>query len=94
MTILFLFSFIGAYGEPTDIKISSVEPDLYVVTFAALTPSMRESERKLYLKAKQMSSKSLILLVTGTTRLRFPSQQDTLRQVADSFVAIAAPPRK
>jgi hypothetical protein len=29
-------------------------------------------------------------LVTGTTRARFKSQQDSLKKVADSFVAIRA----
>lgn len=77
----------GAYGTPTDVKIKKVEDDLYMATFTAYTPSMRESERSAYLKV----GGSGVVLVTGTTRARFKSQQDSLKKVADSFVAILAP---
>jgi hypothetical protein len=67
-----------------------VEKDLYLTTFTAYTPGMRESERSIYLKVGS-SSNPKVVLVTGTTRARFKSQQETLKQVADSFVAIPAP---
>ena len=82
----------GAYGEPVDIKIKRVEgyQGLLTVTFTTYTPAMRESERKLYLKLEFVEG-SLVMLVTGTTFQRFKSQEKVLRQVVDSFVAVAAP---
>lgn len=81
----------GAYGEPIDVKIKKMDDDgLMTVGFTTYTPAMRESERKLYLKALFVED-SLVMLVTGTTLQRFKSQDKTLRQVADSFLAIAAP---
>jgi hypothetical protein len=81
----------GAYGTPTDVKMKKIEDDLYMVTFTAYTPSMRESERCVYLKVWEGAYNSGVVLVTGTTRARFKSQQDSLKKVADSFVAIRAP---
>ena len=63
---------------------------LLTVTFTTYTPAMRESERKLYLKLEFLEG-SLVMLVTGTTLQRFKSQEKVLRQVVDSFVAVAAP---
>ena len=82
----------GAYGEPMDIKIKQVEgvQGLLTVTFTTYTPAMRENERKLFLKLEFVEG-SLVMLVTGTTLQRFKSQEKVLRQVADSFVAVAAP---
>jgi hypothetical protein len=81
----------GAYGEPIDIKMKKFNDDgLMTVDFTTYTPAMRESERKLYIKALFVED-SLVMLVTGTTLQRFKYQDKTLRQVADSFVAIAAP---
>lgn len=82
----------GAYGAPTDVKIRQVEEEedarLYLATFTAYTPGMRESPRSMYLR---VGSDPRVVLVTGTTRARFQSQQETLKQVADSLVAIPAP---
>ena len=80
----------GAYGTPTDVKIKKVEDNLYMATFTAYTPSMRESERCVYIKLGG-GYNSGVVLVTGTTLARFKSQQDALKKVADSFVAIRAP---
>lgn len=73
-------------------KFKKLEEDLYLINFTAYTPAMLESERSVYLKVLQpVKGKDLVVLVTGTTRARFKSQETTLRKVADSFVAIAAP---
>jgi hypothetical protein len=82
----------GAYGEPTDIKIRTLDTSsgLLSISFTAYTPAMRESERKLYVNI-QFAEDSLVMLVTGTTLQRFKSQEEMLRQVADSFVVISAP---
>lgn len=83
----------GAYGTPTDVKFKKLGDDnLYLISFTALTPAMRESERSVFLKVLQpIPGKDSVVLVTGTVRARFKSQQAALRNVAESFVAIAAP---
>jgi hypothetical protein len=82
----------GAYGTPTDVKFKQIDDNLYLINFTAYTPAMRESERSVYLKVlRPLQGKDMVVLVTGTTRARFKAQEETLRKVADSFVAIAAP---
>lgn len=92
----------GAYGAPTDVKVQAVEEgntNLWQVTFTALTPGLRESDRKVYLKcipvgANQNSNNNnttWLVLVTGTTLQRFSKQQGALRKVVDSFQVVAAP---
>lgn len=86
----------GAYGTPTDVKVRTAQSDaaanLYSVTFTAYTPGQRESERQLLVNAVPVSStNALILLVVGTTRLRFKQQRATLQAVADSLQAVPAP---
>ena len=84
---------VGAYGTPVDIKIKRVpESDLFAATFTAYTPAMRESERKILLNPKWLDGgDTLMVLVVGTTVARFRKQEQALRKVADSFVAIEAP---
>lgn len=80
----------GAYSAPVDVKLKKVGDELYLATFIAYTPAMRESERSLLLKVAHFQ-KSAIVLVTGATRVKFKSQQSTFERVANSFVAIKAP---
>jgi hypothetical protein len=85
----------GAYGTPVDIKVkpvktSDAEEILYSVTFTSYTPAMLESERQLWILPKQIDN-TLVMLVVGTTRNRFPSQESTFNKVVDSFLAVAAP---
>jgi len=87
----------GMYGVPTDIKIKKTPPQsgsdsttVYQASFTALTPAMRESDRKAYISASVVGN-GLFLLVTTTTATRFGKLEGTLRKVADSFTAISAP---
>jgi hypothetical protein len=85
----------GAYGTPVDIKVKPVkrsdeEEILFSVTFTSYTPAMLESERQLWILPKQIDN-TLVMLVVGTTRNRFPSQESTFNKVVDSFLAVAAP---
>lgn len=82
----------GAYGTPTDIRVKpyDVETGVFAVTFTSYTPAMRESERQLLIKPKEVDQ-DLVLLVTGTTRNAFASQEQIFLKIADSFVAVAAP---
>ncbi len=88
----------GAYGTPTDVKISKVplgenekrNSTLYQATFVTLTPAMRESDRKVYISTKVIGN-GVFMLVTGTTLPRFKGQEKTLRKVADSFECVEAP---
>jgi hypothetical protein len=53
---------------------------------------MGESEWGVYLKVLQpVQEKDMVVLVMGATRACFKSQEATLRKVAGSIVAIAAP---
>ncbi|KAI2497410.1 hypothetical protein MHU86_17068 [Fragilaria crotonensis] len=89
----------GAYGSPSDIKISPVSSSNDVkrhfckVTFTTLTPGMRESERKLLLRCEWCDNDTLVMLLVGTTRLRFKAKdvEETLTRIANSFLAVEAP---
>mmetsp|Transcript_30509 Transcript_30509/g.46212 ORF Transcript_30509/g.46212 Transcript_30509/m.46212 type:complete len:252 (+) Transcript_30509:240-995(+) len=83
----------GAYAIPTDIKFRDTEvPNLFKVTFTAYTPAMRESERTMLVQCKWVDEgQTLVALVTGTTMVRFKSEEKTLTKIAESFVAIDAP---
>jgi hypothetical protein len=97
----------GAYGSPTDIKFSSLrQPNdanttastiipnkniLYQVTFTTLTPGMRESERKIFINCQWCDNETLVMLLVGTTRIRFSSQARILTEILNSFLAFDAP---
>lgn len=81
----------GAYGAPTDVKIKPTDdPSSFVVSFTTLTPGMRESERQVLISYCAVGS-SLVMLVTGTTTLRYKKQEAALQKVVASFSAVAAP---
>lgn len=84
----------GAYGTPSDVRVKAPNDtvqDYYVVTFTTLTPAMRESERQVYIKAQEVYGNTLILLVGGTTRAKFPSNEKVFQKVMGSFQAVAGP---
>ena len=90
----------GAYGSPVDVKISpavSSNKDsetnmiLLKATFTTFTPGLRESPRKILLNCKWCDGDTLVILIVGTTLLRFKTQDTVLTKVAESFVAIDAP---
>jgi hypothetical protein len=86
----------GAYGSPTDVKISPAsnaeDNILYKATFTTYTPGMLESNRKILLNCQWCDDDStLVVLVVGTTAARFKSQEATLTKIASSLVAIDAP---
>ena len=84
----------GAYGSPTDVKVKNTDSlDLFVVTFTTLTPGLRESDRKVYIRSVAIGT-SLLLFVVGGTRQRFSSQEASFRLIVDSFQAVAAPATK
>jgi len=84
----------GAYGTPVDVKVKLLSkersPPLYAVTFTTYTPGQRESERQVLVRAAFVAN-SIILLVAGTTRQRFPSRQAALERVCDSFEVFETP---
>lgn len=87
----------GAYGTPVDIKVKPLPgdeiQDAFSVTFTSYTPAMRESERQLWIKSVVADS-TLILLIVGTTKTRFKSQENSFRQIIDTFLAVPAPETK
>jgi hypothetical protein len=86
----------GAYGTPVDIKVkplSSEQNEIFSVTFTSYTPGMRESDRQLWIKPKRVDS-TLVLLIVGTTKIRFSSQQNCFNRILDSFLVVSAPESK
>ena len=87
----------GAYGTPVDIKVKPLSADerkdTFSVTFTSYTPAMRESERQLWIKPIVADS-TLVLLIVGTTKARFPSQEKIFGKVLDTFIAVPAPESK
>ena len=84
----------GAYAAPTDVKVKATDdPTVFSVSFTTFTPGLRESERQLLVKGRQVGD-AIVLLMTGTTSLRFKKQQPVLQKVVDSFEAYAAPTSK
>lgn len=87
----------GAYGSPTDVKVKRLDSAVgtgltYSVRFVALTPGQRESERQLLIRCVPIAD-SLVLLLAGTTRQRFATQQGTLRDIIDSLEVVPTPVR-
>ena len=84
----------------------SLDLGIYQVSFVTLTPGLRESERVLLVNTRLVqfanatnknssSNKSaLVMLVTGTTRQRFSSQETLLERVSQSWEVLPAPPSR
>lgn len=89
----------GAYGTPTDVKVKQLEQKdsasggvlLYSTTFTTMTPGQRESERQVYINPIAVDQNNLVLLVSGTTKLRFKSEEAQMRRISESFTAVLAP---
>ena len=84
----------GAYGAPTDVKVQQVEEGnsvLWLATFTTLTPGLRESDRRVFLKCYNAGRGTWLVLVCGTTLLRFGKQEKELRKAVDSFQVVATP---
>lgn len=82
----------GAYGTPTDIRVKPYDSEtgVFVVTFTSYTPAMRESEREVWIKPIEVDG-SLVMLITGTTKNAFASQEPIFVKIMDSFLAVLAP---
>jgi hypothetical protein len=86
----------SAYGEPYGFQIKpfTLNDDndllLFSVSFTSLTPAMRESERKVWIQPKEVDD-TLVLLIVGTTKTRFPSNESIFKKVVSSFSVVAAP---
>ena len=81
--------------QPSRDGVSSDDLGTYQVSFTTLTPGLRESERVLLVAMRRVASSSgaaLVMLVTGTTRQRFQSQQTVLDKISNSWEVIPAPP--
>jgi hypothetical protein len=84
----------GNFGACNDVHVRAIkgDPSLYSVTFTTLTPPGQiEVERQVLVKVVPIrAANSLVLLVVGTTRLRYPEQKEVLQRVVDSFEAVPA----
>jgi hypothetical protein len=85
----------GGYGAPMDVHVRATkgDPSVYSVQFISLAPPEKiETERQILVKAVPIrAANSLVLLVIGTTRVRYPQQKEALQRVVDSFEAVPAP---
>ncbi|CAB9498727.1 expressed unknown protein [Seminavis robusta] len=84
----------SAYGQPIDIKVKGTDDAaVFAVSFTTFTPGMRESERQTLIKYSSVGS-AIVLLITGTTSIRYRKQEPVFQAVAKSFTAVAAPSSK
>lgn len=82
----------GMYGSPTDVRVKKISSSssandntaIYQASFTALTPAMRESDRKSYISASIVGD-GLFLLVTTSTATRYKKIESSLKKVANSF---------
>jgi hypothetical protein len=94
----------GAYGTPVDVKVKAVDIPanlnknnkqvvVYRVSFTAYTPGLRETDRQALVAFHRVSSSAdaLVLLVAGTTQLRFAQKQEQLLDIISSLEVVAAP---
>jgi hypothetical protein len=84
-----------ANESPTNVKVEALDDKtstFQVILTLYTTPSMLQSEqRQLWITPKAIDKDTLVLLVVGTTRQRFASQQAGFQKVVESFTALAAP---
>ena len=81
----------SAYGQPVDIKVKETDdPTIFAVSFTTFTPGMKESDRLALIKYCPVGN-AIILLITGTTSVRYKKQGVVIQQVAKSFNAVVAP---
>ncbi len=85
----------GTFGACNDVHVRATQgdPSLHSIRFRTLIPPGQiELERQILVKAVPIrAANSLVLLVVGTTRLRYPNQKEALQRVIDSFEAVPAP---
>jgi hypothetical protein len=89
-------TFGAAFGAPVDVHVRATkgDPSVYSVRFTTLAPpgsNIESTERQILVKALPIrAANSLVLLVAGTTRVRYPQQKEILQRVVDSFEAVPA----
>ena len=95
----------GAYGSPTDLKVTQQEQQgdgnndlLFTATFTTLTPGLRESDRRILLQCvpvgtnnKNGNTSTVLVLVAGTTLQRFSKQEGKLRALVESLRVTPTP---
>ena len=91
----------GAYGQPSDVKVSSDTVSAngrdrtLEVSFVALGPSMADVPRKAVVKATQASGSSDVLMLvasTSSTRWKKSGGDVEARKIADSFSVVSTRP--
>ena len=82
----------GSYGAPIDVKVRSRAPlddagVLLEVTFTALTPALREVERRALIAVRPLENEALAMLVSGSTQVRWKVAEPDVRTAVSSFRA-------
>ena len=81
---------LGAYGEPSDVKLKSKSKDgdyeVFEFTFTTLTPALRESERRLVAKCRLVSG-DVFILVGSATANRWKNAVGDITTAISSFEA-------
>jgi hypothetical protein len=92
----------GAYGTPVDVKVKAVDDSpklmnqqlvvVYRVSFTAYTPGLRETDRQAFVAFHKVAgSAALVLLVVGTTQIRFAQKEEQLLGIISSLEVVPAP---
>ena len=86
----------GAYGPVADVKLRRAEPlgdgdARFEYTFTALSPAMREVERRVAARATLVGERDAFLLVAGTTGNRWKAALPDVDRVTASFTVKPAP---
>ena len=82
----------GSYGAPIDVRVRSRAPlddagVLLEVTFTALTPALREVERRALIAVRPLENEALAMLVSGSTQVRWKVAEPDVRTAVSSFRA-------
>mmetsp|Transcript_15782 Transcript_15782/g.47094 ORF Transcript_15782/g.47094 Transcript_15782/m.47094 type:complete len:250 (+) Transcript_15782:355-1104(+) len=85
----------GSYGAPSDVKLRRTEPRgetdvVYEYSFVALTPAMREVEKRVRARAVVVGGDAYVL-VAGSTANRWKAAEPNVVAAVDSFAARPAP---
>ena len=85
----------GAYGAPADVRLKSRagsdDDAVFEYTFVALSPAMREVERRVRARARLIGGRDAFVLVAGATQARWRAAEPNVARCTASFAAKPAP---
>ena len=83
------------YGAPADVRLKSRagsdDDAVFEYTFVALSPAMREVERRVRARARLIGGRDAFVLVAGATQARWRAAEPNVARCTASFAAKPAP---